>query len=100
MAWNDKPTDGQVGALLREYDAYLLEELDRANTTGAYRKAQAIEDLENAGILSQTIKQLAEKVRRGVFSRLIERAEREYYISRLIMNECAKNGQKRGRDVW
>lgn len=80
MAWNDKPTEGQIGALLREYEPYLLEELEYAEETGARIKADAIRDLLKEDVLRQEILSMANEFNRGFFSKLIERAEREYYI--------------------
>lgn len=80
MAWSDKPTNGQIGALLQEYEPYLLEELEYAKATGARTKADAIRDLLQEDILRQGVLSMASKFNRGYFSKLIERAEQEYYV--------------------
>lgn len=109
MAWYDKPTDGQTGALLHAYDPYLLEELDHAKKTGAYIKAQALEEMEKEDILLKAIKRLAENSNRAIFSKLIERADREHYIDPSIQraidtwlwgNYYVQLDYERARKVW
>lgn len=80
MAWSDSPTESQIGALLREYEAYLLDELDYAERTGARTKEIALQDLINEGLLRSELMILARGYTRRDFSVLIAKSEKEHFM--------------------
>lgn len=76
MAWQDKPSDAQIGALIREYEPYLFEELDHAKRVGATAKVVAIENMLDEDVLKNAVLKLAEQTDRSHFSKFIATAQK------------------------
>lgn len=55
MVWSDKPTEAQIGALTREYEALLYDLLDDAKESGARDMAIALQEVLDEGTVRKAV---------------------------------------------
>lgn len=55
MAWSDKPTEAQIGALARDYEALIYDLLDDAKRSGARLLEITLQEIIDDGVVKKAI---------------------------------------------